>query len=58
MSRRKMSDNNIRKIIKNGDSYSITIPIELIREFGWKEKQKLVIKKRGKGFNVSDWEKS
>jgi len=44
MSRRKLEDNLIRKIIKNGDSYSIIIPIELVREFGWKEKQKVVIK--------------
>jgi len=57
MSRRKLEDNLIRKIIKNGDSYSIIIPIELVREFGWKEKQKVVIKKKGKSFNVSDWNK-
>ena len=57
MARRKLEDKLIRKIIKNGDSYSITIPIEIMREFGWREKQKVVIKKRGKSFNVSDWKK-
>ncbi len=57
MSRRKLEDKNIRKIAKHGESCSITIPIEIIREFGWKEKQKVVIKKRGKSFNVSDWKK-
>ncbi len=57
MSRRKLEDKNIRKIAKHGESYTITIPIEIIREFGWKEKQKVVIKKKGKSFNVSDWEK-
>jgi len=57
MARRKLEDNLIRKITKSGDSYSITIPIEIMREFGWREKQKVVIKKRGKSFNVSDWKK-
>lgn len=57
MARRKLEDNHIRKITKSGDSYSITIPIEIIREFKWKEKQKVVISKRGKTFKVSDWKK-
>ena len=57
MSRRKLEDKLTRKITKSGDSYSITIPIEIMREFGWREKQKVVIKKRGKSFSVSDWKK-
>ncbi len=57
MSRRKLEDKLIRKITKSGDSYCITIPIEIMREFGWREKQKVVIKKKGKSFNVSDWKK-
>ena len=57
MSRRKLEDKHIRKITRSGDSYSITIPIEIMREFKWREKQKVVIKKRGKSFNVSDWKK-
>jgi len=57
MARRKLEDNHIRKIIKSGDSYAITIPIEIMREFKWREKQKVVIKKRGKSFSVSDWKK-
>jgi len=57
MARRKLEDKLTRKITKSGDSYSITIPIEIMREFGWREKQKVVIKKRGKSFSVSDWKK-
>ncbi len=57
MSRRKLGDKHIRKIMRNGDSYSITVPIEIMREFKWREKQKVVIKKRGKSFTVSDWKK-
>ena len=27
--RRKLKDKNIRKILKNGDSYAVTIPVKL-----------------------------
>jgi len=54
--RRKLVDKNIRKILKNGDSYAVTIPIEMIRELKWKEKQKVVVKKRGKRIIIVDWE--
>ena len=57
MARRKLEDNNVRKITKNGCSYAITIPIEIMREFKWKEKQKLVVKKRGSSLIISDWKK-
>jgi len=54
--RRKLVDKNIRKIQKNGHSYAITIPIEIVKELKWKEKQKVVVKKRGKGITVVDWQ--
>ena len=57
MSRRKTEDKNIRKILKNGDSYAVTIPIEMMLELNWKEKQKVVIKKIRGGFSVKDWKK-
>jgi len=54
--RRKLKDKNIRKIFKSGSSYAVTIPIELIKELKWKEKQKVVVKKRGEGLVIVDWE--
>ena len=57
MARRKLEDKNIRKILKSGDSYAITIPIEIVRELKWREKQKVVVKKRGKGVSIVDWKK-
>lgn len=49
---------DIRKIIKNGrGSYYINIPKELMKELRWKERQKLVIKRKGKDIVVSDWKK-
>lgn len=55
--RRKLEDKNIRKIMKNGSSYVITVPIEIMRELKWKEKQKVVVKRQRGGFGVVDWKK-
>ena len=58
MPRRKMSKRNIRKITKvGGRSYAITLPIEFIRSFKWKEKQKVILKinKKRKTITIKDW---
>jgi antitoxin component of MazEF toxin-antitoxin module len=57
MATRKLEDKNIRKILRNGDSYAVTIPIEIMNELKWKEKQKVVVKKVRGGFMVKDWKK-
>ena len=57
MARRKTEDKNIRKILKNGDSYAVTVPIKIMLELKWKEKQKVVVKKIRGGFSVKDWKK-
>ncbi len=52
---------NIRKLVKvgGGATYSITIPIKIIREFNWQEKQRLVIEadKKRKRIIIKDWKK-
>ncbi|PIS21936.1 hypothetical protein COY33_00710 [candidate division WWE3 bacterium CG_4_10_14_0_2_um_filter_42_7] len=58
MSDRRHEDRNIRKITKiGGTSYGVTLPIEVIREFGWKEKQKvtLEINSKKKLITIRDW---
>jgi len=56
MSTRKLEDKSIRKLTKVGrQSIAVTIPIEIIRELGWREKQKVVVKKSGSKLIVSDW---
>ena len=55
MGRRKLKDKDIRKILRNGDSYAVTIPIEIMKELKWKEKQKVIVKKWGKGVSIVDW---
>lgn len=50
--------NPVRKIYKTGDySYSLTIPKDLIKKLGWREKQKVVVKLSGQGLKIRDWEK-
>lgn len=42
--------NDTRKLIKlSRYSYAVTIPSEVLRRYGWKEKQKLVISDKGNG---------
>jgi len=56
VTRRKLKDKNIRKITKvGGTSLSVTIPVEFIKELKWREKQKVVLKKRGKKITIEDW---
>ncbi|MDC1205375.1 AbrB/MazE/SpoVT family DNA-binding domain-containing protein [Candidatus Pacebacteria bacterium] len=55
----KFEDRNIRKLTKiaGGASYGVTLPIEYVREFKWREHQKLVIKKVGKRLIIEDWKR-
>jgi len=56
MARRKLGENNIRKLTKTGgSSLGITIPIEMIRDLKWRERQKVVVKKRGEKLTIEDW---
>lgn len=58
MPTRKLEDKNIRKISKmGGSSYGITIPIEVIRAFGWHERQKVFLKidSKKKTVLITDW---
>ncbi len=55
---RKIENRHIRKLgkIGGGDSIYLTVPIELIRELGWRDNQKVVAKKYGQGILITDWE--
>ena len=57
---KKASEQNTRKLYKVGRSatYCVTLPIEIIREFGWREKQKLMVEadKKKKRIIIKDWE--
>jgi len=53
-----MQNKNIRKLTRIGKkSMGITLPIEEVRNLGWKERQKLVVKKIKGGLVIRDWRK-
>lgn len=58
MARRKTEDNSIRKLTKvGGKSIGVTLPIDLVRELGWKEKQRVTVKRIHGGVMIKDWKK-
>ncbi len=61
MGRRILEERNVRKLTKmsGGKSYGITLPISVIRKFGWRERQKLQLRvnNRTKSITIKDWKK-
>jgi len=57
MTRRKLDEENIRSLMKIGNSYALTIPLEFIRKLKWKEKQKLEVSMYQDRIVVKDWKK-
>ena len=57
MGRRKIEDRSTRNLLKTagGSTYIVSLPIDVIRELGWKAKQKLEVKKYGDGILIKDW---
>ena len=52
----KSGEKNIRKLAKSGkSSLAVTLPRDFIVELGWREKQKVVVKKKGKNLIIFDW---
>ena len=39
-------------------SLCVTLPIEMVRGLGWKEKQKIVVKRVKRGLLINDWRRS
>lgn len=57
MPRRKAKESHIRNLTKlGGESLGLTIPIRFVRRLRWRERQKVVVKLRGKGLIVKDWQ--
>ena len=59
MARRSLEERNIRKLTRTGRGKSIglTLPIEIVRELKWRDRQKVVVKKSGKKIIIEDWKK-
>lgn len=55
MARSKKEEREVRKLTKVGKkTIAVTIPIEIVRALGWREKQKVKIKRIKGGFIVRD----
>jgi hypothetical protein len=60
MANKKQSEKNIRKLIKVGTgkgSLALTVPVEMLTALGWKEKQRVTVKRKASKLIVSDWKK-
>jgi len=58
MPTQKREQSNIRKLTKiGGKSIGLTLPIEMVRGLGWKEKQKIVVKRVKRGLLINDWKR-
>ena len=54
----KLKDKNTRKITRVGKtSLAVTLPIEMVKTLGWREKQKVTMKKVRGGILIRDWKK-
>lgn len=49
MGRRKVGQEHVRNIQKSHGTYSVSIPIALMRELGWREKQRVVVTRSSGG---------
>lgn len=58
MAASKDGDNIVRKITKLGSgSYTVTIPIDIIRKLRWRDRQKVVVEEAFGIISIKDWEK-
>jgi hypothetical protein len=56
MANKKSTEKDIRKLTKSGNgSIGLTLPIEVVRELGWREKQRVVVKRVAGGLNIRDY---
>ena len=52
----KLKDKNVRKITRVGKtSLAVTLPKEMAADLGWREKQKVVVKRVKGGLLIKDW---
>ena len=58
MSTQKFVNRGVRKITKVGQtSLAVTLPKDMLYALGWKEKQKVVVKRIRGGLMIKDWKK-
>lgn len=52
----KINDKNVRKITRAGKfSLAVTLPVEMVHDLGWREKQKVVAARVKGGILIRDY---
>lgn len=60
MGRNDLDEENIRKIQKTGregESYMVTLPKEIMNKLKWREHQKVVVTEKDGKITIQDWQK-
>ncbi len=58
MGTRRADQQSVRSITQNGTgTYSVSLPIGLVRKLKWRQGQKVVVERRGKDLIIKDWKK-
>jgi len=54
-----MKKPHIRKLTRmgGGRSLGLVLPADLVRDLNWRERQKVIVEKKGKKIIISDWKK-
>lgn len=55
MSRQKIENEHIRKIMKSGNSYVVSLPMEIFHKLKWQEKQKVLVNLKSRTIHIKDW---
>lgn len=57
MNGRKIEDRYTRSLYKTGGgkTYTVTLPIDIIRELKWQSKQKVEVRRNGDRIMITDW---
>lgn len=54
---RKVEEEHLRNLTKNSTgTYSVSIPIALVRKLKWQRGQKLTVRQQGKKLIIEDWQ--
>ncbi len=56
MTRRKIEEKNVRKITRVGKtSLAVTLPAEMAKDLGWRERQRVKVTRVSKGILIRDY---
>lgn len=58
MGAKREDEQSVRSITQNSTgTYSVSIPIGLMRKLKWRQGQKVTVTRRGKDLIIKDWKK-